>query len=100
MHFYKACHLSDWNKCVYLFGLSDEKAVVSGAHQHCWSAIICLTEQFFNRSIEIRFNNELHCISLCEAAFGNRKERDRRIEREKERKRNEEGRLSQAWQPV
>ncbi len=36
---------------------------------------------------------------LCEAAPGNRKERDRGIEREGA-KGNEEGRLSQAWQPV
>lgn len=56
--------LSDWNKSAYLFGLSDEKAVVRRDHQRCWSAIIYLTEQFFNRSIEIRFNNELHCISF------------------------------------
>lgn len=26
--FNKGCHLSDWNKSVYLFGLSNEKAVV------------------------------------------------------------------------
>lgn len=36
---------------------------------------------------------------LCAAALGDRKERDRRIDREGA-KANEERRLSQAWQPV
>jgi len=62
--FNKGYHFSAWNKSVYLFGLSDEKAVLRRDHQRGWSAIIYLTEQCFNRSIEIRFNNELHCISF------------------------------------
>lgn len=45
--FKKGCHLTDWNNSVYLFALWDEKAVVRRNHQHWWSAITYLMEQFF-----------------------------------------------------